>query len=64
MLAGKVPPRPDRKRMLPYQAFYIRRLFSGMQLQEMAAGLESNRKINLMDMLPFLLLKCDLPCYI
>ncbi len=30
----------------------------------MAAGLEGNRKVNLVDMLPFLLLKCDLPCYV
>lgn len=35
-----------------------------MQSQKMAAGFEGNRKINLMDMLPFLLLKCDLPCYV
>lgn len=30
----------------------------------MAAGLECYRKINLVDMLPFLLLECDLPCYV
>ena len=30
----------------------------------MAAGFECNRKVNLVDMLPFLLIKCDLPCYV
>lgn len=35
-----------------------------MQPQKMAAGLEGDRKINLMDMLPFLFLKCDLACYV
>lgn len=30
----------------------------------MATGFESNRKINLIDMLPLLLLKTNLPCYI
>ena len=35
-----------------------------MQPQEMAAGLECNRKINLMDMLAFLFLKRDLSCYV
>ncbi len=35
-----------------------------MQPQEMAAGLECDRKINLMDMLAFPLFKCDLPCYV
>lgn len=64
MLAGKIPIRPDRKCMLSDQAFHIGRFFTGMQPQKMAAGFESNRKINLMDMLAFLLLKCDLPCYV
>lgn len=35
-----------------------------MQPQEMSAGLECNRKINLMDMLASLLFKCNLPCYV
>ena len=35
-----------------------------MQPQEMAAGLECNRKINLMDMLAFPLFKCNLPYYV
>lgn len=35
-----------------------------MPLQEMAAGLKCNRKIHLMDMLPFLFFKCDLTCYV
>jgi len=35
-----------------------------MQPQEMAAGFECDRKINLMDMLAFSLFKCDLPCYV
>ena len=35
-----------------------------MQPQEMTAGLKCGRKINLMHMLSFLLLKCDLPCYV
>lgn len=35
-----------------------------MQPQEMAAGLKGDRKINLMDMLSFLLLKYNLPCYV
>ena len=35
-----------------------------MQAQEMAAGLESNRKINLMDMFAFLLHKRDLARYV
>ena len=30
----------------------------------MAAGLEGDRKVNLMDMLAFLLFKCDLSCYV
>ncbi len=64
MLAGKVPGGPDRKRVLSDQAFYIRRFFAAMQPQEMAAGLECNRKINLMDMLAFPLFKCNLPCYV
>ena len=64
LLAGKVPEGPDRKRVLPDQAFHIRKFFPGMQPQEMAAGLESNRKINLMDMPAFVLFKCDLPCYV
>ncbi len=64
LLAGKVPVRPDRKRVLSYQAFHIRRFFTGMQPQKMTAGLEGNRKINLMDMFAFPLLKCDLPCYV
>lgn len=46
------------------QAFHIRRFFTGMQPQKMVAGLKSNRKIHLMDMLAFLFLKCNLPCYI
>ena len=58
LLAGKVPGMPDRKRMLPDQVFHIRRLFPGMQPQEMAAGLECNGKVNLMDMLALLLHKC------
>ena len=64
LLAGKVPVRPDRKRLLSDQAFHIRRFFTGMQSQKITAGFEGNRKINLMDMLPFLLLKCDLLCYV
>ena len=35
-----------------------------MQPQEMAAGLESDGEINLMDMLLFFLLKFNLPCYV
>ena len=62
--AGKVPGRPDRKRMLSDQAFHIRHFFCAMQPQKVAAGLEGNRKINLVDMLPLLLFKCDLPCYV
>lgn len=63
LLAGKVPGGPDRKRVLLIR-FYIRRFFAAMQPQEMAVGLECNRKINLMDMLAFPLFKCDLPCYV
>ena len=50
--------------MLSDQAFHIRWFFTGMQPQKMPAGFESNGKINLMDMFPFLLLKFDLSCYI
>ena len=64
MLAGKVPVRPDRKRVFSYQAFHIRWFFTGMQPQKMAAGLKGDRKINLMDMLSFLFLKCNLACYV
>lgn len=64
MLAGKVPVRPDRKRMLPDQAFHIRWFFTGMQPQKVAAGFEGNRKINLMDMFPLLLLKRNLSRYV
>ena len=35
-----------------------------MQPQKMAAGLKGDRKINLMDMLSFLFLKCNLACYV
>ncbi len=35
-----------------------------MQTQKMMAGLEGNRKINLMEMFAFLLFKSDLPCYV
>ena len=35
-----------------------------MQPQEVTADLESNGKINLMDMPAFLLLKRDLSCYV
>lgn len=50
--------------MLSDQAFHIRRFFPRMQPQKVTASLEGNRKINLMDMFAFLLLKCDLPCYV
>ena len=64
LLAGKVPGGPDRERALSDQAFYIQRLFPGMQPQKMAADLEGDRKINLMDMFAFLLLERDLSCYV
>ena len=64
MLAGKVPGGPDRKRVLFGQAFHIRRFLPKVQPQEMAAGLESDGEINLMDMLLFFLLKFNLPCYV
>jgi len=64
LLAGKVPGGPDRKRVLSDQAFHIRRFLPKVQPQEMAAGLESNRKINLMDMFAFLLHKRDLARYV
>lgn len=35
-----------------------------MQPQKMTAGLEGDRKIDLMDMLAFPLFKWDLPCYV
>ncbi len=35
-----------------------------MQPQKVAAGLEGNRKINLVDMFPLLLFKCGLSCYV
>ena len=64
MLAGKVPGGPDRKRVLSDQAFHIRWCLPRVQPQEMAAGLEGNGKINLMDMFAFLLPKRDLFCYV
>ena len=50
--------------MLFGQAFHIRRFLPKVQPQEMAAGLEKKRKIDLMDMSAFLLLKRDLSCYV
>ena len=50
--------------MLSGQAFHIRRFFCTMQPQKVAAGLEGNRKINLVDMFPLLLFKCGLSCYV
>ena len=39
MLAGIVPVRPDRKRVLFYQAFYVWRGFPVVEAQEIMAGL-------------------------
>ena len=50
--------------MLSDQAFHIRRFLLKVQPQEMAAGLEGGREINLMDMLSFLFLKFNLSCYV
>lgn len=52
MLAGIFPTRPDRRYILLYQAFYIWRSFSMMQLQEIMAGIIGNRIIHLIDIFP------------
>lgn len=64
LLADKVPIRPDRERMLSYQAFYIWWFFTEMQPQKITACPEGNGKIHLVDVFAFLLFKCNPPSYI
>lgn len=58
MLAGIVPIRSDRQRMLPDQIFYIRLFFVVMESDKILAGLECYGVIHLMYMLLFLAF-CD-----